>query len=137
MTETDLGELMSISDFGVGRDARERLEPGLGWVPADLADERDLVQPRDLALALDPRRVISGQTADQRSDPLAQLQREVGGRSAHELAHVLDGYLVVGTEAIWMLGLTHFCGTTSRRLSIWAWTATEMVLGSPITHPWL
>src|SRR5205085_12156051 len=99
--------------------------------------ERDPVQPWDLTLAFDPGGMLGGQAADQGPDPLAQLEREVRGGGAHQLAHVLDGDLVVGLESIWMLGLAHFCGTTSRRLSISAWTETEIVLGSPITHPWL
>ena len=32
---------------------------------------------------------------------------------------------MVAAEAIWVLGFAHFWGTTSRRLSISAWTGTE------------
>ena len=48
-------------------------------------------QPRDLALALDPRRVVLGQAADELGDAVADLQREVRRRRAHELADVVDG----------------------------------------------
>src|SRR5947209_7471230 len=137
MTDTDRDELIRGSDVSVRRDARQRVEPGLGRMAANLAGERDPVQARDLPLALGSGRMIGRQAADQGPDPLAQLEREVRGRGAHQLAHVLDGDLVVGLESVWMLGLAHFCGTTSRRLSISAWTETEIVLGSPITHPWL
>jgi hypothetical protein len=50
---------------------------------------------------------------------------------------VLHVHIVLGAQSIWMFGLTHFWGTTSRRLSTSAWTDTEMVLGSPMTQPWL
>ncbi len=122
--------------FGRGH-AGQRREARLGLVSADLARERDPVEPRDLALALDAGGMVGWETADQRLDPLAQLQREVRGRGAHQLTNVLDGHLAARAQPIWMLSLAHFCGTTSRRLSISAWTATEIVLGSPITQPWL
>ena len=71
------------------------------------------------------------------ADALAKLQREVGGGRAHQLADVVDCHIATFAEPVRMLGLAHFCGTTSRRLSVSAWTETEIVLGSPITHPWL
>src|SRR6185437_11322322 len=118
ITETDRAELMATSGVGVRGDAAQRIEPRLGRGPPDLAHERDPVQPGDLALTLDPGRVVGRQLLDKGADAIAQLEREVGGGSAHQLAHVLNRHVVVGLEAIWMLGLAHFWGTTSRRLSI-------------------
>jgi len=51
------------------------------------------VQPFDLALALDPRRLSGGKRGDQALDPVADLKREVGGRRAGEGADVVDRYL--------------------------------------------
>jgi hypothetical protein len=82
---------------------------------ADLAYERDAVKARDLTLALDPRGMTGGEAADQPAYPLSQLQREVWGGGAHQLTDVVDGDLAAFTQSIWMLCLTHFCGTTSSR----------------------
>ena len=49
----------------------------------------ELFQAGDLALAFDPRRVAGGQRLDQAADPVADLQREVGGDRAGEGADVL------------------------------------------------
>ena len=46
---------LSVVDAG---DARQRIQPGLGGMAADLAGERDPVQPGDLALALDAGRMV-------------------------------------------------------------------------------
>jgi hypothetical protein len=102
-------------------EARQRLESVFGRVPANLPRECDAVEPHDLPLALDPRRVLEWKSANQRADPFSQLQREVRGRRAHQLAHVLDCDLVLSSQAVWMFGLTHFWGawgTTSRSLSV-------------------
>src|SRR2546421_1306729 len=104
---------------------------------SNLADERQLVEPRDLPLALDPGGIVRVETADQCANPLAELEREMGGRCPHQLADVVDGDPAAVAQAGWMLSLTHFCGTASSRVSISAWTETEIALGSPITHPWL
>ena len=47
MTDTDRDELIRGSDVSVRRDARQRVEPGLGRMAANLAGERDPVQARD------------------------------------------------------------------------------------------
>src|SRR3954447_8797951 len=57
---------------------------------AALAAEGDLLEARDLALARHARRVLGGQATDHVPDPVADLQREVRRRGAHELAHVID-----------------------------------------------
>src|SRR4030095_13940500 len=57
---------------------------------APLGAVGDAVQPRDLALALDPRRVSLGQPVNERVDPVAQMEREVRRGGVHQLAHVLD-----------------------------------------------
>ena len=54
---------------------------------------RELGEPRDLALALDPGRVVRRERRDQALDPVADLKREVGRRRAGERADVLDGDL--------------------------------------------
>jgi hypothetical protein len=83
-----------------------------------------------------------GQRADELGDPVAQLEREVRRRGAHELAHVVDGDLAAG--AIGMLGLAHedgldsVCSVTgliSRRASIRACVATGSAASSPIIQP--
>ena len=61
----------------------------LGLAP-HLARDGELIEPRDLALAFDPRRVLRGQVRDQRADAFPDLKREMGGGGAHQLAHVLD-----------------------------------------------
>src|SRR5579884_2612735 len=80
---------------------------------ADLAGVCELVQARDLALPLDPRRMVWRQVADQRPDAVTQLQREVGGGGAHQLADVVDRDLSTVAKAVGMLGLAHCrcCGT--------------------------
>ena len=118
-------------------DAPERLKAGLRLVAADFADVGDPVQSHDLPFTLDPGRMIGRESTNQRADAFPQLKREVGGGGAHQLADVLDRDRMALTQAVGMLGLTHFCGTTSSRLSIWAWTATEIAEVSPITQPWL
>src|SRR5881227_4451584 len=89
------------------------------------AGERELVEAGDLPLSLDPRRLVWLEVADQRSDPLPQLEREVGRRGPHQLAHVVDGHPMPLAQTVWMLCFAHFCGTASRRVSISAWTETE------------
>src|SRR5918995_7193414 len=71
--------------------------------PAPLGAERELVQARDLALALAPGRVVRRQAGDQRPDPVADLKREVRRRRAHQLAHILHGRLAAA--AVWALVL--------------------------------
>jgi hypothetical protein len=95
------------------------------------------VEPDNLTLSLEPRGVTGGQVADQPADSLAQLEREVRGGGAHQLADVVEGDVTPLAESVWMFGLAHFCGTTSSRLSISAWTGTEIAFWSPITQPWL
>src|SRR4051812_31206381 len=109
--------------------------------PAVLAGVAEALEPRDLALALEARRVIGRQRRDQRGDPVAQLQREVRRRGAHELAHVLDRDLVVRPRAIWVLRLAHWLelvrstGVISSSASMRACVAVDMVLSSPMTQP--
>ena len=59
----------------------------------------ELLEHRDLALALDPDGMSLGQRLDQALDPLADLQREVGCRGPGELADVVDRRLAAGREA--------------------------------------
>ena len=71
-----------------------------------LGAERDLVEAPDLALALEAGGVIRRKPGDQRPDAVAELEREVGRRSAHQLAHVLDGGLA--PQAVRSLVLAHW-----------------------------
>src|SRR5450755_620132 len=111
-------------------EARQRRQPGLGGVPANLSDVGDLVQTRDLPLSLASCRVPFREAADQRPDPLSKLEREMRGGGSHQLAHILDCDLSAITQAVWVLRLAHLepCGTASRRLSISAWTGIEIAL---------
>ncbi len=77
--------------------------------PAVLALDGHQVEARDLALALDSHRVTLRQWLDQLANPVAQMEREVWGRGAHELAHVLDRRLSV--HAVGSLELAHGCLT--------------------------
>lgn len=124
----------------------QRGEPVFGRMPANLTCVGDPVQAGNLALALDPGRVTGGELADQGADALAQLEGEVRSGGAHELADIVHSDLAALAQAIGVLGLAHgrygpcpaaFWGTTSRRASISAWTASEIALWSPISHPWL
>ena len=82
--------------------------------PALLGAERELVQPRDLALALAPGGVVRREAGDQRPDPVAELKREVRRRGAHQLAHVLDGRLAAA--AVWALVLAQESARLPRAL---------------------
>jgi hypothetical protein len=93
---------LRIGRVAHGRQGRESF---LALVPAHLARVAEPGQPLDLALALDAGGMILGQAGDQPRDPVADLQREVGGGGARELTDVLDGDLVLGPEALGMLGL--------------------------------
>src|SRR6266540_505479 len=73
-------------------------------VAAELAGDAQLVEARDLALALDPGGVVLGQRGDQSGDAVADLQREVRRRGAHQLADVVDRDLVAGGLADGALG---------------------------------
>jgi hypothetical protein len=84
-----------------------------------LTDVREPVEARDLALALDPGRVARWQVTDQRSYPLTQLESEVGGRGAHQLADVVDRDLSARPQTIWMLGLAHRLGPCEEELTGW------------------
>src|SRR3954471_14127893 len=101
--------------------------------PALLAAVAEPLEPRDLALALDAGRVIGGQRRDQLRDAGAQLEREVRGGGAHELAHVLDRDLVVGPGAIGMLRLAHR-SPTLRGAPIRGARARARLLSGSVTH---
>jgi len=72
--------------------------------PASVPDD---TRPLRILLAEDARRMIVREAGDQLGDPVAQLQREVRRRRAHQLAHVLDPDVVGGGAALWRLGLAH------------------------------
>jgi hypothetical protein len=112
-------------------------------VAARLAGEAQRREARDLLLAESARGVIGGQPGDEARDAVAQLQREVRGRCAHELTDVVDGD--VALKAIGMLGLAHgvvevdaaarsLTGTISSRASMRDWPATDMACASPTIH---
>src|SRR4029079_15438992 len=78
----------------------------LGLAPP-LAAEAEALEPRDLLFAVQARGIVGRQRADQRADAVAQLQREVRRRGAHQLAHVVDADGAVGSEALGLLGFGH------------------------------
>ena len=82
-------------------------------------------QARDLALAFDARRVAGGQAGDQVRDAVAQLQREVGRRGAHQLAHVLDGHLAGALLALHARGSSAWLNSGSVWRSVCSLCATE------------
>ena len=91
--------------------------------------------------------MVGVEAADQLGDPVAQLQREVGGGGAHQLADVLHSHGTVRPEAGGMLGFAHdagwddppepLTGTISSSESIRDWSASEIAPWSPISQPWL
>ena len=99
-----------------------------------------LVQALDLALTEDAGRIVGRQTADQPVDPVAQLEREVGGGGAHQLADVFHGHAVVGALAPRLFGFGHVPqGSVSTRWissreSMRDWAGKEIVVASPINH---
>src|SRR4051794_24787790 len=121
---------------------RQRL---LGALAAHLAAVTQPLEPGDLALALQSRGMVGGQPLDQPCYAVAQLQREVVGGGAHELAHVLDRDLPIGAEAVGVLGFAHgapegrrlLAGEISSMESIRLCESTEIALSSPTSQPWL
>ena len=86
----------------------------------------------------------SGSAADQPGDAVADLQREVRRRRAHQLADVVDRDLVAGGLADRALGFAHglldcawlvWAFLISRRESMRACVATEMARSSPTIQP--
>src|SRR5215216_6797916 len=102
-----------------------------------------------MAVRPDPaRRADSSRSRhDQLADPVAQLEREVRRRGAHQLAHVLDRDAVLGPQATRLLGFGHrravyapsplSTAWISSSASIRACTSTETASSSPIIQPWL
>ena len=58
-------------------------------------------------------RMVRREAGDQRPDPVAELEREVRRRRAHQLAHVLDGRLAAA--AVWALVLAHRAAAFQKR----------------------
>ena len=79
----------------------------------------------------------AGSVVDEPRDPVADLQREVRRRRAHELAHVLDGDVVVGDPAVGMLCFAHWLrmGEISRSSSIADCVASGTNVRSPTIQP--
>ena len=112
----------------------EELERGAG-----LAREAQAHEPLDLALALDAGGMVGRQRRDQLGDAVAQLQGEVRGGGAHQLADVLHGHLVVGAGAVGMLEFAHeegpVTGEISSRASIRDWASRSIARSSPMSQP--
>src|SRR3954447_14130912 len=90
--------------LGIRREAGKALFMLLDGAPALRAPGQP-VEPGDLPVALHTGWMLGRQAADQVLDPVAELQREVRGGGAHELAHVLHGGLAL--EAVGLLVLAH------------------------------
>jgi hypothetical protein len=118
-------------------EAWQRVEAILGRMPAEFPVIGEAIEPFDLPLAFQARGMIGWQAADQGANPLAELQCEVRRRGAHQLTHILDGDLAPVAKSIWILGLAHFWGTASSRVSISACAESEIACWLPITQPWL
>ena len=96
----------------------------------------------DVSVFVHVSAVVVGQAGDQPRDAVAQLQREVGRRGAHQLAQVVDGDLALRAQALRLLGLGHWevqspvsTGWISRRASMRDCTSAEMADSSPISQP--
>src|SRR5450759_409499 len=138
-----------LSDAERGQRALARV----ARLAARLAGEGKALQARDLALAFGARRVVLGQAGDQARDAVAQLQGEVRGGGAHQLAHVLDADLAValGKQAAGILGLAHGWafgvvwgegagseaarGEISSIASSSGWVVAGMARSSPMSQP--
>lgn len=95
-------------------DAAERRQRPLALVPAlaaRLAFEAQAFQAGDLAFPFHSCRMPGGEGRDQLRDAFAQLQREVRGGGAHQLAYILHRHLVTWLRADRVLGLAHFFGS--------------------------
>ncbi len=123
-------------------DRRHRAHAGLRVRAADLAREAEPREAGDLELPETARRVVGRQVLDEPGDPVAQLEREVRGRGAHELAHVVDRHPVAGVAAGGELGFAHgvfsvVSGMISSSVSSRAWSLGDMARASPTSQPWL
>jgi hypothetical protein len=126
---------------------------------ARLTGETEPLQARDLPFAFAARGMSVGQAGDQTRNAVTQLQREMGGGSAHQLAHVLDAHSAIALPAqagrilslaqgavVWVGSLAGAPeaptagSAVGRELisnieSSSAWVVEEMALSSPTTHP--
>src|SRR4051812_43822070 len=107
-----------------GRDRRHRRHDLLAALAAGLAGEAELLEAGDLALALDAGGVVRGEAVDELGDAVAQLEREVGGRGTHQLAHVLDADLAA--DAFRMFGLAHRPQATASSWSASCWSSSAL-----------
>lgn len=73
-----------------------------------------LLEPGDRAFTLGPCRVIFRQGGDQAPDPVADLQREMGGDGTGQGADVLDSDLAGRVEQLGALGFAHHSAVTIR-----------------------
>src|SRR5436190_18478349 len=74
----------------------------------------EVVQSGDLALALDAGGVVGGEPVDKTPDPIADLEREVGGRGSGEGPDVVGGRPTTD-HSIWSLALAHAASVGSPR----------------------
>src|ERR1700744_3399556 len=67
----------------------------------------DLLEAGDLSFACEPHRVAGREGLDQAFDPIADLQREVGGGRTGQGTDVLDRDALGPAEQLWVLRLAH------------------------------
>ena len=87
-----------------------RLGSGCSWsatCPAPCPSLRELVEPRDCALALDPGGVAGRQALDQGCDPVPDLQGEMRCRRPDQLAHVVHRHTVLRRQSVGSLCSAH------------------------------
>src|SRR5262249_42256445 len=92
---------------------RKRALPVGRALAAHLAGQPEALKARDLAFAFEARGMVRRQAVDQLHDAVSQLQREMGGRCAHQLAHVLDRDLVLALLAAQAAGVFGFAQEVS------------------------
>jgi hypothetical protein len=105
--------LLHLGHFERGQGALA----GLAGLSPGLAAEAQALQASYLALTFGASGVTYWQAGDQLRDPVAQLEREMGRRGAHQTAHFLYGHLPLAAGAgrgAGILGLTHADAQGSR-----------------------
>jgi hypothetical protein len=111
--------------------ARQRGQPRLRGMSADLAVERDLIEAGDLTLGLDSRRMVERQPGGEGSQPRPDLECEVGRGCTHQGAHVLERHFMLAVQTPGIFGLAHGGGVYGSITPL-ASTLNRHTLGEPV-----